>query len=180
MIVEDLGYMTDTVRQLVRQTGYPNMKVLQFAFDVDDTAGASEYFPHNYNNNCFVYTGTHDNETIHGWFMGMPKAQKKVIRDYLSDDHTPDEQMYQKLINLSMMCAAKSCIIPVQDWLGLDNSGRMNTPGTVKTNWRWRLLPGQLTREMGKEILQITKRFGRANWDALDRITQSKHIGKTE
>ena len=179
VIVEDLGYMTDSVRQLVQQTGYPNMKVLQFAFDVEDTAGASEYFPHNYNNNCFVYTGTHDNETLHGWFMGMPKAQKKVIREYLSDHYTPDEQMYQKLINLSMMCAAKSCIIPVQDWLGLDNSARMNTPGTVKTNWRWRLLPGQLTRELGKEILQITKRFGRANWEALDRLVQKRHNEKT-
>jgi 4-alpha-glucanotransferase len=111
--------------------------------------------------------------------MDMPKAQKKVIRQYLSDDYTPDAQMYQKLINLSMMCAAKSCIIPVQDWLGLDNSARMNTPGTVEANWRWRLLPGQLTRDLGKEVLQVTKRFGRANWDALDRLAQSGHNGKT-
>ena len=63
---------------------------------------------------------------------------------------------------------------PVQDWLGLDNSARMNTPGTVNSNWCWRLLPGQLTRELGKEVLKVTKRFGRANWDALDRSAQAK------
>ncbi len=174
VIVEDLGFMTDSVRQLVLQTGYPNMKVLQFAFDVDDTAGASEYLPHNYSNNCYVYTGTHDNETLYGWFMGMPKAQKKVIREYLSDDFTADEQMYKQLIRLAMMCGAKTCIIPAQDWLGLDNASRMNTPGTVRTNWSWRLLPGQLTRELGREVLKVTKRFGRANWDALDRLEKAK------
>lgn len=174
VIAEDLGYMTDTVRQLVKETGYPNMKVLQFGFDVQDVGGASEYLPHNYNNNCCVYTGTHDNETLYGWFMGMPKARKKLIREYLSDFFTPDEQMYRKLIDLSMMCAAKSCVIPMQDWLGLDNSARMNTPGTVKNNWCWRMLPGQLTRELGREVLTVTKRFGRANWDALDRKKPEK------
>ena len=174
VIVEDLGFMTDSVRQLVAETGYPNMKVLQFGFDVDDVAGANEYNPHNYINNCYVYTGTHDNETLHGWFMDMPKARKKLIRTYLSDHYTPDEQMYKKLIDLAMMSAAGVCIIPVQDWLGLDNSARMNLPGTVEINWRWRLLPGQLTREKGREVLQITKRFGRANWDALDRLKPAK------
>jgi 4-alpha-glucanotransferase len=146
------------------------MKVLQFGFDVDDVAGAIEYNPHNYINNCYVYTGTHDNDTLHGWFMDMPKARKKLIRTYLSDHYTPDEQMYKKLIDLAMMSAARVCIIPAQDWLGLDNSARMNQPGTVKINWRWRLLPGQLTREKGREVLQVTKRFGRANWDALNRL----------
>ena len=174
VIAEDLGFMTDTVRQLVKETGYPNMKVLQFAFEVEDTGGASEHAPHNCNNNCYMYTGTHDNETLYGWFMGMPKARKKVIREYLTDWYTPDEQMYKKLIDLSMMCAAKTCIIPMQDWLGLDNSARMNLPGTVKTNWRWRMQPGQITKELGKEILAVTKRFGRANWDALDRLAAKK------
>ena len=180
VIAEDLGYMTDTVRRLVKETGYPNMKVLQFGFEVGDEGGANEYMPHNFSNNCYVYTGTHDNETLYGWFMGMPKARKKVIREYLSDDFTPDEVMHKKLIELAMMSAANTCVIPLQDWLGLDNSARMNLPGTVKTNWRWRLLPGQITGELGREVLKITKRFGRANWDALDRLKKERltRIGK--
>ena len=180
VIAEDLGYMTDTVRQLVKESGFPNMKVLQFGFEVNDEGGANEYMPHNYNNNCYVYTGTHDNETLYGWFMGMPKTRKKVIREYLSDDFTPDERMYKKLIDLAMMSAAQTCVIPLQDWLGLDNSARMNLPGTVKTNWRWRMLPGQLTGALGKEVLKVTKRFGRANWDALDRMKLAKKMAKNE
>lgn len=74
VIAEDLGLITDSVRQLVRNSGYPNMKVLQFAFEVEDIGGANEYLPHNYTPNCVVYTGTHDNETLFGWFAGMPKA----------------------------------------------------------------------------------------------------------
>ena len=179
VIAEDLGYMTDTVRQLVKDSGFPNMKVLQFGFEVEDVGGVNEYMPHNYNPNCYMYTGTHDNETLYGWFMGMPKARKKVIREYLSDDFTPDELMYKKLINLAMMSTAKTCVIPLQDWLGLDNSARMNLPGTVKTNWRWRMLPGMLTKELGKEILTVTKRYARANWDALNALEDKKKGKKT-
>ena len=180
VIAEDLGYMTESVRQLVRETGYPNMKVLQFAFDPADVGGASEYAPHNFNNNCFMYTGTHDNETIHGWFMGMSKAQKKTIRQYLSDSFTPDEEMWRKLVDVSMMSVAKTCIIPLQDWLGLPNSARMNTPGTTQNNWTWRLLPGMLTAKLGKEVLIVTKRFGRANWDALDALAEKKKAAKID
>ena len=88
--------------------------------------------------------------------------------------------MYKKLIDLAMMSAAQTCVIPLQDWLGLDNSARMNLPGTVKTNWRWRMLPGQLTGALGKEVLKVTKRFGRANWDALDRMKLAKKKVKNE
>ena len=175
--------MTESVRELVRGTGYPNMKVLQFAFDPADVGGASEYAPHNFNNNCFMYTGTHDNETIHGWFMGLSKAQKKTIRQYLSDFFTPDEQMWRKLLDVSMMSVAKTCIIPIQDWLGLGNHARMNTPGTVENNWTWRLQPGALTVKLGREVLEVTKRFGRANWDALNALEEKKkgpNAGKEE
>ena len=172
--------MTDTVRELVKESGFPNMKVLQFGFEVEDVGGVNEYMPHNYNPNCYMYTGTHDNETLYGWFMGMPKARKKVIREYLSDDFTPDELMYKKLINLSMMSTAKTCVIPLQDWLGLDNSARMNLPGTVKTNWRWRMLPGMLTKELAKEVLAVTKRYARANWDALNAMENKKKAAKNE
>ena len=166
-IAEDLGLMTEGVRRLVKDSGFPNMKVIQFAFSSDDIGGANEYLPHNYGNNCVVYTGTHDNETISGWFTGLPKKEKDHIREYLGDTATPIKRFYEKLIALTMMSAADTCIVPIQDWLGLDNSARMNVPGTVDINWSWRLLPGQVTDELGEQILAVTKRYGRANWDAL-------------
>ena len=169
VIAEDLGLLTDSVRQLVTDSGFPNMKVLQFAFDADDIGGANEYLPHNYGTNCVVYTGTHDNEAISGWFMGLDKAARDHVRDYLCDYDTPIKRMHKKLVSTAMMSTAKTCIVPIQDWLGLDNSSRMNAPGTVGINWSWRLLPGQVTEELGEEVLAVTKRFGRANWDALNR-----------
>ena len=174
VIAEDLGLLTDSVRALVRDSGFPNMKVLQFAFDRDDIGGNNDYLPHNYNNNCVVYTGTHDNETISGWFMGLSKEDKTFVRDYLGDHATANKWMYKQLIAMAMRSAAKTCIIPAQDWLGLDNGARMNMPGTVNVNWGWRLLPGQITEELAEEVLIITKRFGRANWDALNRMERAQ------
>ena len=90
IIAEDLGYVTDSVRQLVRDTGYPGMKVLEFAFDSRDSGCASDYLPHNYPENCVVYTGTHDNETISGWFHSIQPEEQELARDYLCDHSTPD------------------------------------------------------------------------------------------
>jgi 4-alpha-glucanotransferase len=117
-----------------------------------------------------VYTGTHDNEAINGWFLGLSKENKDLVRDYLCDYDTANKWMYKKMVNLAMMSTAQTCVIPIQDWLGLDNSSRMNAPGTVGSNWSWRLLPGLVTEELGQEVLAVTKRFGRANWDALKRL----------
>ena len=170
VIAEDLGLMTPGVRQLVKDSTFPNMKVLQFAFDADDIGATNDYLPHNYNDNCVVYTGTHDNETIAGWFMGLDKENRDHVRAYLGDESTPIKKMYKKLIGLAMMSTAKDCIVPIQDWLGLDNSARMNMPGTVNVNWSWRLTPGQVTGELGEEMLAMTKRYGRVNWDALNAL----------
>jgi len=173
VIAEDLGLMTPGVRKLVKDSTFPNMKVIQFAFDEGDEGGANEYLPHNYSNNCVVYTGTHDNETLAGWFAGLSKTMKDQIRTYLGDEATPLKKMYKKLINLTMMSAAKDCIVPIQDWMGLDNSARMNFPGTVDINWSWRLLPGQITEELGEEMRTVTKRYARANWDALNALEKA-------
>ena len=163
VIAEDLGLMTDGVRKLVRDSGYPNMKVIQFAFNAGDVGGSNEYLPHNYNNNCVVYTGTHDNETVAGWFAGLDKENKAYVREYLDDRDTANKWMYKKLVKLAMRSAARICVIPIQDWLGLDNTARMNTPGTVDDNWSWRMLPGQATQALGEEVLAVTLRYGRAN-----------------
>ena len=79
-----------------------------------------------------------------------------------------------------MMSVAKTCIIPIQDWLGLGNHARMNTPGTVENNWTWRLQPGALTVKLGREVLEVTKRFGRANWDALNALAEKKKSAKMD
>ena len=165
VIAEDLGYVTDSVRQLVQESGFPGMKVLEFAFDSRDSGSANDYLPHNYTENCVVYTGTHDNETITGWFDSISKEEQQSARDYLCDQRQPKKYLYQSFIALVMRSCAKYCIIPMQDYLGLDNSCRMNTPSTVGTNWRWRLKAGELTQELCHEILQTAKRYGRMNWN---------------
>ena len=164
IIAEDLGYMSETVRQLVRDSGFPGMKVLEFAFDSRDTGSASDYLPHNYPVNSVAYTGTHDNEMLVSWYKTITAAERTMVRDYLYDYATPEEQLYKSMIALILRSAAATCIIPMQDWLGLDNSARINQPSTVGQNWRWRLKKTQLTKKLQKEICQLTTRYGRMNW----------------
>lgn len=164
VIAEDLGYVTDSVRQLVRDSGFPGMKVLEFAFDSRDSGSANDYLPHNYIENCVAYTGTHDNETIAGWIDSITEEEQKMARDYLSDWYTPKDQLYRAFIGLVMRSSAKTCIIPMQDYLGYDNSCRMNKPSTVGINWRWRLTEEELSKALQAEILKITKIYGRMNW----------------
>ena len=168
VIAEDLGLMTEGVRQLVKASGYPNMKVLQFAVDPADIACSNDYWPHNYNANCVVYTGTHDNETVAGWYAELKDDARKQVRDFLCDYFTPDNLIHKCLIAAAMGSVAKDCIIPIQDHLGLDNKCRMNQPGTVGFNWRWRLVPGQITPALAEEVLAVTMRTNRANWDAIN------------
>lgn len=164
VIAEDLGYVTDSVRQLVRDSGFPGMKVLEFAFDSRDSGSASDYFPHNFTENSVAYTGTHDNETLVGWFQSIPRQDLQMVRDYLCDQHTPENQLYKPLISLVMRSIAKTCIIPMQDYLGLDNDTRTNKPSTLGINWRWRVRKKELSAALQKEILGVTKRYGRMNW----------------
>ena len=162
VIAEDLGYMTDSVREMVKESGFPNMKVLEFAFDARDTGSASDYLPHNYGENCVAYTGTHDNETLVSWLDAITRTEMKLVRDYLSDHHTPKRLLNKSLIALVMRSAAKYCIIPMQDYLGLDDSARMNQPSTLGGNWQWRLTPGQLDEKMLEEITATCIRYGRS------------------
>lgn len=161
VIAEDLGFMTDSVRKLVWESGFPNMKVLEFAFDERDSTSANDYLPHNYRENSVAYTGTHDNETIAGWWKSITKVEREDARNYMCDHYTPDEEIYKPLISLAMRSASNLCIIPMQDYLGLDNTARMNQPSTVGKNWKWRLKKRQLTKKLQKEIYGITKRYER-------------------
>lgn len=165
VIAEDLGYVTDSVRQLVKTSGFLGMKVLEFAFDSRDSGCANDYLPHNYPENCVAYTGTHDNETITGWFDSISANEREMARNYLCDFSTKKKALHKSFISLVMRSNAKICIIPMQDYLGLNNKSRMNQPSTVGINWRWRLTDDQITDELSHEILTITKTFGRFNWD---------------
>ena len=161
VIAEDLGFMTDSVRQLVKDSGFPNMKVLEFAFDSRDTGSRNDYLPHNYNENCVAYTGTHDNQTITAWFQTITDEERSMAREYLCDEFTPDEKLHKVFISLIMRSRAKLCIIPMQDWLGFDDKSRINVPSTVGTNWKWRLLPTDLSDTLKEEIFKTTQIYGR-------------------
>lgn len=161
IIVEDLGYITDSVRALVRAAGFPNMKVLEFAFDARDSSGPRDYLPYNYDKNCVVYTGTHDNETLRGWLDSIPKADYGMIERYLGRKVEDKNEMVTEVIRLAQASAANLCIIPMQDYLILDNTARMNEPSTLGKNWRWRLLPDQLTLQAGLCMKNMAKTYGR-------------------
>ena len=165
IIAEDLGLITDSVRHLVWESGFPNMKVLQFGFEKEDQGGTNEYLPINYyTNNCVIYTGTHDNETICGWFKNLDPETANLVRGYIGAFDIPADKIHKPFISAAMHCPADTCIVPIQDWLGLDNSARMNIPGTVNVNWSWRLKEGQITDKLAEEIFFTTKVSKRGPW----------------
>ncbi len=161
LIAEDLGYLTDSVRQLVAQCGFPGMKVLEFAFDSRDSSGAAEYFPYNYTPNCVVYTGTHDNETVEGWYQNILPEERALVREYLGRGEDASEPLHWDMIRAAMSSVAKWCVIPMQDYLGLDNQARMNQPSTVGTNWRWRAARADFSPELAGRIRRMTACYGR-------------------
>ena len=157
VIAEDLGFLTDSVLKLVKKTGYPGMKILLFAFDSRDP---SDYLPHMYTRNCVVYTGTHDNDTVEGWIQTTKKADVKFAMKYLGVKRKAD--IRPALIKSAFSCVADTCIIPMQDFLGLDNSARINMPSTLGGNWVWRISPDALTDELAAQIRDITILYGRS------------------
>ncbi len=158
IIAEDLGFVTDSVRKLVKDTGYPGMKVLEFAFDSREE---NDYLPHNYEKNCVVYTGTHDNDTIKGWYKSLPKKDKQMSIDYLGNEKTNFKDIHWDFIRLALSSVANYAIIPIQDYLGLGEEARMNTPSTVGGNWKWRLLDGEITKELSLKIKKMVKLYSR-------------------
>ena len=156
VIAEDLGFLTDTVIKLVEKTGYPGMKVLQFAFDSREE---SDYLPHNYVKNSIVYTGTHDNDTTKHWYEVLDKQDKRFANRYL--DGANINNICKKMIRSALGSVADTAVIPMQDYLELDGDARMNEPSTLGKNWKWRLVEGQLTDKLAKEIYSLTKTYGR-------------------
>ena len=158
IIAEDLGFLTESVLQLVRDTGYPGMKVLQFAFDSREE---SDYLPHNYGKNCVVYTGTHDNDTVIGWYERMNDHDREFSKRYLNNYRTPEAEIAWDFIRLAQESVADLCVIPIQDYLGLGHEARINTPSTLGENWKWRLKKDQIFEGLGERIRSITRLYGR-------------------
>jgi 4-alpha-glucanotransferase len=156
IIAEDLGFLTDEVYELIGKTGFPGMKVLQFAFE---SGAESEHLPHNYTRNCVVYTGTHDNNTIIGWVKKAGKRELLFARDYLKLSF--EEGFNWGFIRGAFSSTADTCIIPMQDYLGLGDEARMNTPSTLGNNWVWRMKEDALTDELAEKIAKLTRIYGR-------------------
>ena len=137
------------------------MKVLEFAFDSRDSSDRSEYLPHNYTRNCVVYTGTHDNETLVGWLESISKKERQMVRDYLGRPEESGKELAFSLLRLAAASVADLCVIPLQDYLGLDNRARINQPSTIGKNWRWRMKKKTLSKELAEKIRHLMELYER-------------------
>lgn len=149
IIAEDLGYLTDSVRQLLKDSGFPGMKVLQFAFDSRD-GGGEAYLPENYPENCVAYVGTHDNDTALGWMHTAPTGDVALAKAYLRE--TGDRAAVKAMMRAVWNSRAFLAVVQAQDILELGSESRMNTPATVGENWRWRATEGSFTATLAKEL----------------------------
>ena len=161
IIAEDLGFLTPDVYELLAATGYPGMKVLEFAFDSRDGGG---YLPHSYPRTCVAYTGTHDNEPANGWFANTNEYARARAVDYLQ--LTEAEGYNWGMLRGIWSSVADLAIVQAQDILGLGCEARMNTPSVPSGNWSWRAQPGVFTRELAKKLRHLTEIYGRTDfWD---------------
>jgi 4-alpha-glucanotransferase len=160
LIAEDLGTITPDVRETMDRFGLPGMKVLLFAFGEDNPMHI--YLPHTYERNCVVYTGTHDNNSVRGWFdhEATLESKERLFR-YIGREVGADNVNWE-LIRLAMMSIANTAVTPIQDILGLGEEGRMNRPSVAAGNWGWRLGPSQFTGNVAERLKIMTETYGRA------------------
>ncbi len=156
VIAEDLGFLTPTVNQLLKKSGYPGMKVLQFAFDSREE---SDYLPHNYTANSVVYTGTHDNDTTVGWYQVINRRDRSFAKKYLNIKSS--RELEWNFIRAALGSVSDTAVIPMQDYLGLGSEARINVPSTLGTNWKWRMVKGQIPEGLAEKIYDVCKLYGR-------------------
>ena len=157
IIAEDLGFLTPSVHKLLKDSGYPGMKVLEFAFDSRDTG--SDYLPHCYSPHCVVYAGTHDNDTIQGWMASAPKKDVSFAKAYLR--LSKREGYHWGMMRSAWASPADLAVMQFQDLLGLGSEARMNTPSTLGNNWKWRALPGTFDEKLSKRLRREMKVYQR-------------------
>ena len=158
VIAEDLGFLTESVLDMLKESGFPGMKVLQFAFDGSED---SSYLPYKYDSNCVVYTGTHDNETTKGWLENLQGHDLNFVREYINCYEQPVNDCVWALIRTALSSVAELAIIPIQDYLCLGNEARMNAPSTLGDNWKWRLTKNQISETTLYHIREVTRIYGR-------------------
>ena len=156
IIAEDLGFLTDSVYKMLDEVGFPGMKVLQFAFDSRETN--SGYLPHCYKKNSVVYTGTHDNDTIRGWMSAISKDDLEFAKAYLRAD---ENNLAVNMMLTAMATVSNTCVLTMQDLIGLDGRARMNQPSTVGKNWKWRATQDQLSESVGEFLRRNTVLYRR-------------------
>ena len=156
IIAEDLGFVDDGVRSLMKKTGFPGMKILQFAFDSRESNG---YLPHNYERNCVVYIGTHDNDTLAGWLENADCKDVEFAKKYLR--LSVEEGYVEGFIRSAMSSVGDNVILTMQDLLRFDSSARMNVPSVPFGNWRWRALESDFSPDLSEKLLEITQLYGR-------------------
>ena len=157
IVAEDLGLITESVERLLRSTGFPGMKVLQFAFG---TGSGNPYLPHNHVKNCVVYTGTHDNNTVKGWLDTVNRNEFSFAVQYLRLNSY--EKYTEGMIRAALGSVADTAVIPLADWLDLGEYARMNTPGTTKNNWVFRISKNEIASpELAGKIAYLTGLYGR-------------------
>jgi 4-alpha-glucanotransferase len=155
LVAEDLGVITPDVEELLEATGFPGMRILQFAFYDDDPE--HPFKPQNHVDACVVYTGTHDNETTAGWFEGLDEASQARVRAAIGD-----EEPHWGLVRLAVASPARLAVLPAQDLLGLGNEARFNHPGQAEGNWSWRLRPGELEDAVLERLRALNDAHGRS------------------
>ena len=173
LIAEDLGVITDGVRALRDDFNFPGMKVLQFAFDPGEAGKegmVNAFLPHMYNQNCVVYTGTHDNDTMQGWLDKAPDSAVKIVAEYVTGrkfsendarEMSNKKELCPLLIKSAMASSASMAVFPLQDIFAIGNEGRMNEPSTVGKNWKWRFNTELLTDEKAEELRFLSELYGR-------------------
>ena len=160
IIAEDLGFLTDSVKKLLADSGFPGMKVFELGFDSRDTNG-NGYQPHNFIRDCVAYTGTHDNETLAGWYRELKKEDKKFALRYMGRKKLSINEAVWEIIRLAQSSVADTCIIPIQDYLCLGNEARINHPSTLGGNWIWRLHKDEISKKLVKKIRRMTELYCR-------------------
>ena len=158
LIAEDLGYLTEDVLNLLKESGYPGMKLMQFAFDSRE---GGDYLPHNYTQNSVAYIGTHDNDTAMGWLLSADSNDIEYMRKYLDIYTHDDRDTVWKMICRTMAVVSNTVIIQMQDYLGLGNEARTNIPSTLGGNWCWRMEKNMLDERLIQSMLHITGLYKR-------------------
>lgn len=175
IVAEDLGILTPSVEKMLREVGYPGMKVMEFGLYANTTEG-QEYLPFAYPANSVGYCGTHDNDTIYGWFNKLSEVDKEYVREYLDswDPHT----INWKMIGTLLASPSDTTIVMAQDLLGLGSESRMNQPGVLAANWQWRLTPGQLSEDTMRHLGYLTRVYRRLPSQRITKKQERREPGE--